>query len=91
MRSAETGVDEFTFDALAARAGVSKATLYRRWSGKSELIAEAVRRRVGFFLREFDRQSFRGDVLYVLGEVTTWLVRDAAVLRTLTDAGRRAA
>ncbi|MFF5010480.1 TetR/AcrR family transcriptional regulator [Streptomyces phaeochromogenes] len=85
----ETGVDQFTFDALAGRAGVSKATLYRRWPSKSELIAEAVRRRVGLFLMEFDRQSFRGDVLHVLTEVTAWLVRDAAVLRTLTDASRR--
>ncbi|MEV8546894.1 TetR/AcrR family transcriptional regulator [Streptomyces sp. NPDC051572] len=85
----ETGVDHFTFDALAGRAGVSKATLYRRWRSKSELIAEAVRRRVGVFLGEFDRQSFREDVLHVLRAMTAWLGRDAAVLRTLTDASRR--
>ncbi|HET7476049.1 MAG TPA: TetR/AcrR family transcriptional regulator [Dermatophilaceae bacterium] len=37
----EGGYDKLTFDAVAAAARVSKATLYRRWSGKPELVLDA--------------------------------------------------
>lgn len=39
---AETGYDRLTMDAVAAEAKASKATLYRRWSSKPELVVEAV-------------------------------------------------
>jgi len=39
---AELGYDKLTLDAVAARARASKATLYRRWSSKAELVAEAL-------------------------------------------------
>jgi AcrR family transcriptional regulator len=38
----ELGYDKLTLDAVAARARASKATLYRRWSSKAELVAEAL-------------------------------------------------
>ncbi|MCU1494145.1 MAG: transcriptional regulator, TetR family [Acidimicrobiaceae bacterium] len=41
----EVGYDCLTIDTLATRARASKATIYRRWSGKAEIVAEAVRRR----------------------------------------------
>ncbi len=34
-----------SIEAVAARAKSSKATIYRRWPGKAELVAEAMRRR----------------------------------------------
>jgi AcrR family transcriptional regulator len=37
----ESGYDRLTLDAVAARAHASKATLYRRWSSKADLIVEA--------------------------------------------------
>ena len=41
---AEVGYDRMTVDALAARAGVSKPTIYRRWpGGKAEILVEAIR------------------------------------------------
>ncbi|TMR91495.1 TetR/AcrR family transcriptional regulator [Nonomuraea basaltis] len=85
----EVGFDRLTFDAMAARAGVSKTTLYRRWPGKHELVIEAVRRRVGFSFTVPDQGSFRAEVLEALRLVSDWLRRDAAMLRTLVDAGRR--
>ena len=39
---AETGYDRLTMDAVAAQAKASKATLYRRWSSKPQLVVEAV-------------------------------------------------
>ncbi len=36
------GFDELTIERVAARAGVGKATIYRRWSSKTELVVDAV-------------------------------------------------
>jgi AcrR family transcriptional regulator len=38
----ELGYDRLTTEAVAARAKASKATLYRRWANKAELVVEAV-------------------------------------------------
>lgn len=40
----EVGAAELTMDLVATRAGAGKATIYRRWSSKSELILDAVAR-----------------------------------------------
>ncbi|HEX6387961.1 MAG TPA: TetR/AcrR family transcriptional regulator [Solirubrobacteraceae bacterium] len=42
---AEVGYDAMSMDAVAARAGVSKATIYRRWPGKAPLVLDTVRSR----------------------------------------------
>lgn len=39
---AETGFDGMTIDMVATRAKAGKATLYRRWSSKSELVLDAI-------------------------------------------------
>ncbi len=39
---AETGYDRMTIDMVAARAKAGKATLYRRWPSKAELVIDAV-------------------------------------------------
>jgi len=39
---AETGYDGMTIDMVAARAKAGKATVYRRWSSKAELVIDAV-------------------------------------------------
>jgi AcrR family transcriptional regulator len=38
----ETGYRSLTMDAVRARAGVGKATIYRRWSSKEELVRDAI-------------------------------------------------
>lgn len=42
----EVGFDALAMDAIATRAGVGKATVYRRWKTKEALIAEALERLV---------------------------------------------
>jgi AcrR family transcriptional regulator len=39
-----TPVDALSIEAVAARAGVGKATIYRRWPGKQELVFDSLRR-----------------------------------------------
>jgi AcrR family transcriptional regulator len=39
---AETGYDGMTLDQVAARAKAGKATLYRRWPSKAELVIDAI-------------------------------------------------
>ena len=39
----EVGYEDFSMDLVASRARCSKATLYRHWSGKAHLVADAVR------------------------------------------------
>jgi len=61
---AEAGFDRATIDAIAARAGASKATIYRHWPGKPELVADAVRRHARPLLfRLPDTGTLRGDLL----------------------------
>ncbi|MFI5795242.1 TetR/AcrR family transcriptional regulator [Streptomyces sp. NPDC051677] len=61
----EVGYDALTMDAVAARTRSSKATLYRQWGGKAELVAKAVRHnKPGGMagLGEVDTGSLRGDM-----------------------------
>lgn len=39
---AEVGFEQLTLEAVAARAHASRATIYRRWAGKRELVVAAV-------------------------------------------------
>jgi AcrR family transcriptional regulator len=40
----ERGPQAVTIEAVAARAGVAKTTIYRRWSGRGELLIDVLRR-----------------------------------------------
>ncbi len=64
---AEVGYDGLSMDALAERARASKATIYRHWSGKAEIVAEAVRCRAEETMEIVpDTGSLRGDLLELL-------------------------
>jgi AcrR family transcriptional regulator len=61
---AEVGYDAMSIESIASRAGVSKATIYRRWPGKAEIVADALRRRHEPRLTEpRDTGGLRGDLL----------------------------
>jgi len=58
---AEIGYDRLTIDSIAARAHSSKATIYRRWPGKAELVVDALTSLKGAPLVP-DTGSLRGDL-----------------------------
>jgi AcrR family transcriptional regulator len=58
----EVGYDALTMDAVAARTRSSKATLYRQWGGKAELVAKAVRHGKPGKAGEVDTGSLKGDL-----------------------------
>ncbi|GAB2882593.1 TetR/AcrR family transcriptional regulator [Streptomyces deserti] len=62
----EVGYDALTMDAVAARTRSSKATLYRQWGGKAELVVKAIRHSKPGKIDEIDTGSLRGDLHAVL-------------------------
>lgn len=58
----ETGYDRLTLDAVATRAKASKATLYRRWSGKAALVVDALAHDKGPAPEPPDTGSLREDL-----------------------------
>ena len=61
---AELGYDRLTMDAVATAAKASKATLYRRWSTKADLVVDAISRAKGCPMPEdVDTGSLRGDLV----------------------------
>jgi AcrR family transcriptional regulator len=59
-----TGYDRLTMDAVAAAAKASKATLYRRWSTKAELVVDAIdRAKQAPQVIDIDTGSLRGDLI----------------------------
>lgn len=59
----EVGYDALTMDAVAARTRSSKATLYRQWGGKAELVAKAMRsNKPHTNIADVDTGSLRGDL-----------------------------
>lgn len=64
----EVGVTKMSMDELADRAKVSKATIYRRWPSKEQLVLDALRSGMSP-LGEVDTGSLRGDLELYLGEL----------------------
>ena len=63
---ATSGYDRLTFDAVATAARASKATLYRRWDTKAELVVDALARsKAAPQLPPVDTGTLRGDLMAV--------------------------
>jgi AcrR family transcriptional regulator len=59
-------VEALTIEAVAARAGVGKATIYRRWAGKGALLVDAIQSLKGP-LPVLAGESVRDDLVTLLG------------------------
>lgn len=65
----EVGYDRMSMDGLAERARAGKATIYRHWTGKAEVVVEAIRcRKCDNFSAPPDTGSLRGDLLAALNQ-----------------------
>ena len=71
---AELGVAGVTVDTVAAKTGVSKATIYRRWDSRDALIREAI---AGLHrpVLEPDTGSLRDDLAVLLRDLVDFLNR----------------
>lgn len=63
---AEVGYDRMTMDGVAERARASKATIYRMWPDKPQLVAEALMRHLDTQPEVEDTGSLRGDLLALM-------------------------
>jgi AcrR family transcriptional regulator len=65
---AEIGYDRLTIDKIAGHAGAGKATIYRRWSGKAELIVDALMCQKGAIPAPPDTGTLRGDLAVLIDQ-----------------------
>ncbi|HEV2638415.1 MAG TPA: TetR/AcrR family transcriptional regulator C-terminal ligand-binding domain-containing protein [Actinocrinis sp.] len=87
---AEQGWDRLSLGEVAARAGVAKTTLYRRWPGKTELVVDAMAEIFGT-LRPVDAGSVRADAAAVIADLVALLSRpetQAAFLALAAESAR---
>jgi AcrR family transcriptional regulator len=92
----EVGLAAMSMDAVAARAGVGKATIYRRWSSKEEMVIDAIASLVAS-VEVPVTDDIRTDLITLLvrlrafmndargGSIFSWLVGEVA---SGTDVGR---
>jgi AcrR family transcriptional regulator len=80
----QTGYDRLTIDEVAARARASKATVYRRWPTKADLVIAAVSHSLRRAVVAPNTGSLRGDLLQMAelltGQATALAGTLAAVL-----------
>jgi AcrR family transcriptional regulator len=69
LEYAERGFEGMSVDAVAARAGVSKATIYRRYPSKLELVIAAAYQASDENAPKPDTGSLRGDLRAALGSL----------------------
>lgn len=83
----EVGYDAVTMDAVAARTRSSKATLYRQWGGKAELVVRAMRSQKPGSIADIDTGSLRGDLHAIIGrEDDCVMEQNVALMRALSMA-----
>ncbi|MEA2198386.1 MAG: hypothetical protein QOJ25_2437 [Solirubrobacteraceae bacterium] len=87
---AERGVHEVRMDDVAARAGVGKATIYRRYRSKDELVTDALPTLVGE-IEIPDTGSTRADLLSLMRQAVALYSGSLAakLMPTLVDETRR--
>ncbi|OBI91033.1 TetR/AcrR family transcriptional regulator [Mycobacterium asiaticum] len=86
----ERGFDGLTIEAVAARAGVGKQTIYRWWRSRPALVADVMLEDADRILATMNHTGdLAADVVEWVGKLASTLTtaRGAAMLRTLTVAG----
>jgi AcrR family transcriptional regulator len=78
------GLSRLTIEGIALRAGVSKATIYRWWGGKTDLIVEAYLAKAARDVPVPETGSVRQDLVELLGRLAFALTKLGSG-RTMTD------
>lgn len=84
----EVGYDKMTMDAIASRAHMSKATLYRHWPGKPDLVAQVLRQQQADDVAPADTGSLRGDLIELLAAAARCVVEEGPLIHALSFAMR---
>jgi AcrR family transcriptional regulator len=75
---AGSGLDAMTIEGVAARAGVGKASIYRRWPSKGALAFDATLEAYLAGQPARDTGSFEGDLVATTRSWTRWVTRSPA-------------
>ncbi|HET6743503.1 MAG TPA: TetR/AcrR family transcriptional regulator C-terminal ligand-binding domain-containing protein [Kribbella sp.] len=86
---AEHGYDALTIDAVAARAGVHRTTLYRRWKTVPGLLVDLLRAGADDAWEPADTGSLEGDLIAVNREVHAALTARPSVTQAVIAASFR--
>jgi AcrR family transcriptional regulator len=79
----EHGYDRLTLDAVAATAHASKATLYRRWPSKAELVLAALAEGIGQIAIPPDSGTLRSDLVQMGKRISQQARRHASTIRAV--------
>jgi AcrR family transcriptional regulator len=82
----EVGYEALTMDAVAARTHSSKATLYRQWKSKPELVIAALKDHKPSDAAEVDTGTLAGDLHEVVRHMAGRGQEDTALMRALLHA-----
>jgi AcrR family transcriptional regulator len=85
----EVGYEAMTMDAVAARSRSSKATLYRQWQGKPQLVAAAMRHSASITLSDIDTGTLQGDLHEVARQVGSGAEKDTVFLSAIGHAAHQ--
>src|SRR3977135_3406676 len=72
----EVGYQDLSMDLVASRARCSKATLYRHWPGKPQLVAAALYATRPGKAEEVTTGTLRGDLLTLVGVLASQAEKD---------------
>jgi AcrR family transcriptional regulator len=86
----ETGLGGLSVDAVAAKSGVAKTTIYRHWASRSALVLDACSQ-LSAKREAPDTGSLRGDLMLLAGDLARRLgaARWSRVLPSIVDAAER--
>lgn len=82
----EVGYDAMTIDSVASRGRSSKATLYRRWSGKQDLVVAALLHSKPLSFTDIDTGSLRGDLVETARRIGRVAHSDGALMAAMAHA-----